>query len=77
MSNTVTSYILVHDGGKLTVEDINLAVHGVHPLPTYGARRKTISAPARARKANGSKSTQSGPLRWEPSPSLPTRRAST
>ena len=36
MNNTVTSYILVHDGGKLTVEDVNLAVHGVHPLPTYG-----------------------------------------
>jgi hypothetical protein len=35
MSNTVTSYVLVHDGGKLTVEDVNLAVHGVHPLPTY------------------------------------------
>lgn len=34
MSNTVTSYILVHDDGKLTVEDVNLAVHGVHPLPT-------------------------------------------
>jgi len=33
MSNTVTSYILVHDGGTLTVEDVNLAVHGVHPLP--------------------------------------------
>jgi hypothetical protein len=31
----VTSYILVHDGGKLTVEDVNLAVHGVHPLPVY------------------------------------------
>jgi hypothetical protein len=35
VSNTVTSYILVHDGGKLTVEDINLAVHGVHPLPVH------------------------------------------
>jgi len=35
MSNTVTSYILVHDGGTLTVEDVNLAVHGMHPLPTY------------------------------------------
>ena len=35
MSNTVTSYIKVHDGGKLTVEDVNLAVHGVHPLPSY------------------------------------------
>jgi hypothetical protein len=36
MSNTVKSYILVLDGGKLTLEDVNLAVHGVHPLPTYG-----------------------------------------
>jgi hypothetical protein len=35
MSNTVTSYILVHDGGTLTVEDVNLAVHGVHPLPVH------------------------------------------
>jgi hypothetical protein len=40
MSNTVTSYILVHDGGKLTVEDVNLAVHGVHPLPTYGGKEE-------------------------------------
>ena len=35
MSNTVRSYILVHDGGKLTVEDVNLAVYGLHPLPVY------------------------------------------
>jgi hypothetical protein len=35
MSNMVTSYILVHDGGKLTVEDVNLAVHGIHPLPVH------------------------------------------
>jgi hypothetical protein len=40
VSNTVTSYILVHDGGKLTVEDVNLAVHGVHPLPTYGSEEE-------------------------------------
>jgi hypothetical protein len=40
VSNTVTSYILVHDGGKLTVEDVNLAVHGVHPLPTYGGKEE-------------------------------------
>jgi hypothetical protein len=40
MSNTATSYILVHDGGKLTVEDVNLAVHGVHPLPTYGGKEE-------------------------------------
>ena len=33
MSNTVTSYIKVHDGGKLTVEDVNLAIYGKHPLP--------------------------------------------
>jgi hypothetical protein len=24
----------VHDGGKLTVEDVNLAVHGEHPVPS-------------------------------------------
>jgi hypothetical protein len=40
MSNTVTSYIMVDDGGKLTVEDVNLAVHGVHPLPTYGSEEE-------------------------------------
>lgn len=40
MSNTVTSHILVHDGGKLTLEDVNLAVHGVHPLPTYGSEEE-------------------------------------
>jgi hypothetical protein len=44
MSNTVTSYIMVHDGGKLTVEDVNLAVHGVHPLPTYGEEVNYYSA---------------------------------
>jgi len=36
MSNTVKSCIEVHDSGKLTVEDVNMAVHGVHPLPTIG-----------------------------------------
>ena len=25
----------MHDGGKLTVEDINLAVHGEHPVNDY------------------------------------------
>jgi hypothetical protein len=40
MSNTVRSYIRVHDGGGLTVEDVNLAVHGVHPLPTYGSEEE-------------------------------------
>ena len=39
MSNTVKSYIEVHDGGKLTVGEVNLAVHGEHPVPSdyYGA----------------------------------------
>lgn len=32
MSNPVKSWIEVHEGGKLTVEDINLAVHGEHPV---------------------------------------------
>ena len=32
MSNTVKSWIETHEGGKLTVEDINLAVHGEHPV---------------------------------------------
>src|SRR6202021_2850641 len=40
MSNMVTSYILVHDGAKLTVEDVNLAVHGAHPLPNYGSEEE-------------------------------------
>jgi hypothetical protein len=44
MSNTVTSYILVHDGGKLTVEDVNLAVHGKHPLPKWGEEENYYSA---------------------------------
>jgi hypothetical protein len=30
MSDTVKSWIETHEGGKLTVEDINLAVHGEH-----------------------------------------------
>ena len=34
MSNTVKSRIEVHGGGKLTVEDVNLAVHGEHPVPS-------------------------------------------
>jgi hypothetical protein len=34
MSNTVKSWIEVHDGGKLTVEDVNLAVHEEHPVPS-------------------------------------------
>ena len=33
MSNTVKSWIETHDGGTLTVEDVNLAVHGEHPVP--------------------------------------------
>lgn len=39
MSNTVKSCIEVHDGGKLTVGEVNLAVHGEHPVPSdsYGA----------------------------------------
>jgi hypothetical protein len=40
VSNTVKSYILVLDGGKLSVEDVNLAVHGVHPLRTYGSEEE-------------------------------------
>ena len=44
MSNTVTSYILVLDGGKLTVEDVNLAVHGEHPLPNHGEEENYYSA---------------------------------
>jgi len=34
MSNTVKSWIEVHDGGTLTVEDVNLAIHGEHPVPS-------------------------------------------
>lgn len=49
MSNTVTSYILVHDGGMLTVEDVNLAVHGVHPLRTYNSEEENYYS-ARQRK---------------------------
>lgn len=44
MSNTVTSYILVHDGGKLTVEDVNLAIYGEHPLPKWGEEENYYSA---------------------------------
>ena len=49
MSNTVTSYILVHDGGKLTVEDVNLAVHGLHPLPTYGGEEVNYYSASQAK----------------------------
>ncbi len=40
MSKTMKSWIETHDGGTLTVEDVNLAVHGQHPVPGdyYGAR---------------------------------------
>jgi hypothetical protein len=44
MSNTVTIYIKVHDGGKLTVEDVNLAIHGEHPLPKWGEDENYYSA---------------------------------
>jgi hypothetical protein len=44
MSNTVTSHILVHDDGKLTVEDVNIAVHGEHPLPKSGEDENYYSA---------------------------------
>jgi hypothetical protein len=35
MSNTVKSWIEVHDGGKLTVEEVNLAVHGTAAVDDY------------------------------------------
>lgn len=44
MSNTVTSYIITHDGGNLTVEDVNLAVHGTHSLPTETGEENYYSA---------------------------------
>jgi hypothetical protein len=44
MSNTVTSYIKVHDGGKLTVEDVNLAIYGEHPLLKWGEDENYYSA---------------------------------
>jgi hypothetical protein len=34
MSNTIKSWIEVHDGGKLTVEEVNLAIRGEHPVPS-------------------------------------------
>jgi hypothetical protein len=44
MSNTETSYIKVHDGGKLIVEDVNLAIYGEHPLPKWGGDENYYSA---------------------------------
>ena len=39
MSNTVKSWIETHDGGKLTVEEVNLAVHGTATVDDYYSPR--------------------------------------
>jgi len=55
VSNTVTSNMLVLYGGKLTVEDVNPTVYGVHPLPTYGSEEENYCSARQSKDSEWNK----------------------
>ncbi|HKV81817.1 MAG TPA: hypothetical protein VJP02_26960 [Candidatus Sulfotelmatobacter sp.] len=64
MSNTVTTYILVHDGGKLTVEDVNLAIYGEHPLPNVRGENFSMTSYDPKQEPNYYSATQAEGSEW-------------
>jgi len=64
MSNTVTIYIKVHDGGKLTAEDVNLAIYGEHPLPNVQGENFSMTSYDPNQEPNYYSATQAEGSEW-------------